>query len=393
MPSILVLTTTFPLSEADSTNPFVKFWCEEIENLTDLEQIVLAPHKKGGKAKEQISKNIFVKRIRYAYPASLQTVFYDGGAASKKKGPLFALLAGFFVVSLFFNTLFYAVRSRAKIIHAHWLIPSGLVAVLVGKILRRKVSVTIHGSDIFTMNGTLGRFLKKLVLRLADKVFVNSSITKAAAINHLDREYLFGPMGVDFEIFGAGDRSQIGPSKDVIFAGRLTEQKGVRYLIDAMPLLPDDVTLSIVGDGPEYQPLVDQVTKLGLGQRVSFLGWVKNEQLPGYFARSALFVGPSITLDNGSQEGMGLVYLEALFSGVPVITTRNTGARDFVFEGQNGFVVAEKNSEDLADAILRILAGEIDQDVLAATVDKLKGKYAWDVCAQRYVTAFEGWAS
>lgn len=145
--------------------------------------------------------------------------------------------------------------------------------------------------------------------------------------------------------------------KVVLYLGRLEESKGLGYLIEAFAMLPrDDTVLIIVGDGSWRARLEAQSHRSRLSGRVRFAGYVPPEETLPYYALADVFVLPSITVRTG-KEPWGLVVNEAMNQGVPVVATDAVGAAagGLVQDGVNGFVVPERDSVALSQAIKRIL--------------------------------------
>ena len=136
-----------------------------------------------------------------------------------------------------------------------------------------------------------------------------------------------------------------------MFVGRLAEVKGVTYLIEAMKQV--DAMLVIVGDGPLREQLEEQA-KL-LGDKVQFLGAKTHDQLAEIYASADVFAAPSVRAKDGGVEGFGLVFLEAMASGLPIVASRSGGIPDLIHNGENGLLVEPGNVEELAGAIERVL--------------------------------------
>lgn len=155
-------------------------------------------------------------------------------------------------------------------------------------------------------------------------------------------------------------RHQLGISpeqKVVLYLGRLVEEKGVPYLIEAFASLQrEDAVLVIVGTGSEKERLEYLVSERGITNQVRFAGYVPPEKTLPYYAIAWVFGFPSITTPY-FKEPWGLVVNEAFNQGVPVIATEAVGAAagGLVQEGVNGFIVPERDSAALARALQRIL--------------------------------------
>ena len=145
--------------------------------------------------------------------------------------------------------------------------------------------------------------------------------------------------------------------------GRLSPQKGITYLIQALPRVLAEypaVELLVVGDGTERRALEEQVRQAGLAAHVHFLGL--RQDIPALFSRLDLFVLPSLF------EGLPTVILESMACGVPVVATDIPGTRELVEHGVNGWLVPPRNPALLAQAILNAL-----NDPLACALVKKNG--------------------
>jgi glycosyltransferase involved in cell wall biosynthesis len=146
--------------------------------------------------------------------------------------------------------------------------------------------------------------------------------------------------------------------KVVLYLGRLEREKGLEYLIKAFTLLKrDEAVLVIAGDGSLREELKTLVTCEGVQNSLRFTGYVPPQDAIPYYAIADVYVLPSVTMPTG-REPWGLVVNEAMNQGLPVIATEAVGAAagGLVRSGLNGFVVPERDSRALAEAIGRILA-------------------------------------
>jgi glycosyltransferase involved in cell wall biosynthesis len=135
-------------------------------------------------------------------------------------------------------------------------------------------------------------------------------------------------------------------------AARLAQQKGHRFLVEAVPKVRDAIFI-LAGDGPERDALEEQVRLLAVEDRVRFLGY--RSDIPELLANSDALVLPSL------YEGLPLAVLEAMAAGKPVVATSVGGTDEAVVDGETGFLVPPRDSDALAAAIRRV----IQDDVLA----------------------------
>jgi glycosyltransferase involved in cell wall biosynthesis len=198
------------------------------------------------------------------------------------------------------------------------------------------------------------------------------------------------PTGIDLEPYQNTDgrlvREQYGWEKEIVLVsvGRLAEEKNFDTLLDAVAQVmskQDDVRLMLIGDGPRRGELERHAQKLGVADKVKFTGRIPFEGIPGHLKAANLFVFASIT------ETQGLVTMEAMATGLPVVAVAATGTSDAVVNGQEG-LLTENNSEALAQAIQQVLA---DKEMFArfkmAAVEKAKS-FDMMVQAQKVVDVY-----
>ena len=352
--TIIILASTFPRWKDDSVPRFVYDHAINMKSYFS-KVIVIAPHYKNAKRKEKM-EGIEVLRFMYFFPLSKQTIAY--GKYKESSGFLSYIKAIIYVLVQLIYTLYVTIQYKADVINAHWMIPQGFSASIVGILTRKKVIVNIHGGDVFTLNHRIFMLFKKFVLSQASEVIVNSSVTKKAARKILDRKFLVIPEVVDVENFSQAFMLKNYRNYNkfiVLFVGRLSEEKGVIYLLEAIKLLVERNNLSlqllIVGDGPEREKLEGFVFKNNIRKYVEFSGWKQREALVDIFRAANVFVGPSIKAKDGWVEAFGIVFAEASASGLPVITTDTGGMVDIIIDNETGFIIPEKSPAIIAEKI------------------------------------------
>ncbi len=143
---------------------------------------------------------------------------------------------------------------------------------------------------------------------------------------------------------------------NLLFVGRLETIKGVEFLIQAIPFIIKvfpQTTLTIVGEGSHQADLFKLTQKLRLEEHIRFIGWVDNKDLDTYYEKASLVVVPSIW-----AETFGLVILEAMSAGRPVIGTNVGGIPELIEEGVNGYLVAPGNPAQIAEKVIKLFAQE-----------------------------------
>lgn len=322
-PTALVLASTYPRWMGDHEPGFVH---ELARRLTGrLRVLALSPHAPGARSWE-LMHGVEVTRYRYA-PEVWETLVSGGGIiANLRLARWKLLLVPTFVLAQAWTAWRLIRRERIDVIHAHWLIPQGLIAALLQSLPGRKVPfvVTSHGADLYALRGGLLAAVKRFVVRRAAKAtVVSSAMREHLRVMGVDvAKVSVLSMGVDLGERFSPDASVPRSEREILFVGRLVEKKGLRYLLDAMALVQQRVPgaiLTIAGFGPEEAVLKAQACMLGLASTVRFLGPVAQEELPSLYRRAAVFVAPFVRAESGDEEGLGLVVAEAVGCGCPVI--------------------------------------------------------------------------
>ncbi|HEU4715634.1 MAG TPA: glycosyltransferase [Candidatus Saccharimonadales bacterium] len=391
--SLLVTASTYPRWKNDTVPPFVQQYSQRMTAYYDTVHVAV-PHFKGAKTKDQ-EGSVKIKRFRYAWPASAEDIVYGGGGVFKiKKSPVYAMKLLGFVLSEFFSTLALSLSKNVDVVNAHWIIPQGFLAVCAKFITGKKVVISVHGSDILGLKGKLMTSVKRFVLRHADYVIANSPATLRACQDvypKVKAEVI--PMGIDLDYFKPGKKPanlvkkhQLKNTFTILFLGRLTTVKGVNYLLEAVDGLARDglrFKLLIAGDGPEKKNLQAYVQEHSLEEYVEFIGWIDSTEVVNYYHVADVFAGPSL------HEALGLVFVEAQASGVPVVASDVDGIPGIVADGETGFLVDKKSSDQLY-AKLKTLYN--NPKLLRSMSDKapqqIADQYSWETVAKKYADVF-----
>lgn len=319
-PTVLVLASTYPRWASDPEPAFVHELSRRL--VGRFRVIVLCPHAPGA-AERELLDGVEVIRYRYA-PARWERLVNDGGIVANlhRYRWLWLLVPGFVAVQ-WWEARRLIREAEVEVVHAHWLLPQGFVAAMLPRSI--PYVLTSHGADLFALRGRLMSALKRFVLRRCAVATVVSEGMKDE-VRHLDAsiDVRVESMGVDLR--GRFHESPGEPrlAKQLLFVGRLVEKKGLRHLLDALPIVlteHPDVRLIVAGFGPEERACKAQVDRLGLGDSVTFVGAVSQADLPRLYRQSAVFVAPFVRAASGDQEGLGLVLVEALGCGCAVVVS------------------------------------------------------------------------
>ena len=385
---ILVLTSTFPRWKDDEDPPFVFELCKRLR--AHYQVHVLAPHYPGSKTEEYLS-GIYVHRFRY-FIKQWERLAYQGGILSKLKDHpwQYGLLPPFFMGELI-ALIRLLKKYKFHLIHAHWLIPQGLVALLARLFIKSAPPLlcTSHGSDLFALQGNINKIVKRLIVSNSTAVTVvsNAMRNEILKLNVGHEKVYVTPMGADLQNLFIPSETRKN-SGSLLFVGRLVEKKGLRYLIDALPLIlkkHPKVCLRIAGDGPEKDDLKSRCVNLGIIDHVHFLGAVKNDLLPALYQTSNVVVFPSVI-----AEGFGLVLVEALGCQCAAVVTDLPALRDIIIDGKTGLVVPQKNIQLLSEKVILLLN---DYELARSLGREGRGfvlkHYDWSIIEQKYVDIIE----
>jgi len=274
-----------------------------------------------------------------------------------------------------FETLYYSLKTRRRVdfegydvIHGT-LMPASTIALTPRFGFDTPIVVTSHGTSLGeTLSHTpeiptdyllryffhpMNIVMDSIAGRTADHVIAISTITRDQLANtyRFDAETLsLIPHGVDTDRFYPRDESHpaVSPEKtSVLFVGRLASRKGVSRAIESMATLRDeDIELLIAGTGRHEKRLKQLAQDYGVAENVTFLGFVLDDELPVVYSAADIFVFPS------RYEGFGLVFLEAMACGTPVVGTPVGGIPDIVEDSRTGFVV-DHSVEDISETLRR----------------------------------------
>lgn len=388
-PRLLVLASTYPRWENDPEPGFVHELSKRLASKFDV--TVLAPHSIGAPTFE-VMNGVEVHRYRYA-PGSLESLVNNGGVVSNlKRAKWKALLVPTFVLGQMWAIYRLLRAAPVDVVHAHWVFPQGLLAAIARHFTGNNPPfvVTSHGADLFALNGRLLDALKRYVIRKAAAMTVVSTAMRdeLERIGAHPQKLEVMPMGVDLATrFTSNDASR--NRDEILFVGRLVEKKGMHVLLRAMPWIQSrrpGVRLLVVGFGPEEQRLRELARRLAIENAVEFLGPVPQVELPSLYRRAAVFVAPFVQAENGDREGLGLVTVEAIGCGCPVIVGDVPAVREVLAHPEDEESrVPPGDAAALAHAVLRVLENSDEALALAhRRRERVAEVFGWDRVAAGY---------
>jgi len=262
----------------------------------------------------------------------------------------------FYYVSGFLLAVYVMLKNRCNLIHVHWVIPTGLIGVWAGRLLKKPVVVTIHGSD-FRMATERESFITKIFLYVCQRakqiMCVSELQEKEIEKMGIRKEKMLTfPMGIDKSFLEAGrnrEEKLDGQPHTVLSNRNLLPLYNVSLLIRAIPTIIEEepqTKFIIAGDGQEKEALSEEVKNLKVSSFVEFLGRVPHEKMPDLLAQADIYVSTSL------YDGTSVSLLEAMGSGAFPVVTDIPANREWITNGLNGFLVPIDEEKYLASKII-----------------------------------------
>src|SRR5688572_23268863 len=271
-------------------------------------------------------------------------------------------------------------------------VPAGAIALALRRFIGLRYILRVCGPDIpgfeiryQTIHNLIAPLIRR-VWRGAERTIAKSQreIEMIHAVDH-HVNCLLIPNGVDIERFKpVHAEPNDGPLK-VLCVGRLIERKGQHHLIEAVKRLADegvDVKLDLVGTGDAREANEAQAARLGLSDRVRFLGYVPREEIALHYAAAHVFVLPSY------NEGMSVALLEAMASGLAVLVTPTGGTPELVQSEMNGLIFDWADVEGLTSHLRRLAQDRALVRRMGEASRRRAREFSWDAAAQRYIEIF-----
>ena len=270
------------------------------------------------------------------------------------------------------------------LIHAHVALPDGFAAIKIKQIYDKPVIVTIHGQDL---QQTLYKNIKCktalfYVFEKADKVITVSNKLKRIAKENFNfvKKTITISNGVEVSKLISIKNNILKVknfnNRTILSVSNLISQKGIDYNLKAISKLANkypNLKYLIIGDGPEKDHLIKLTKNLGINQMVEFLGQLSHKKVMEYMAVTDIFSLPSW------DEAFGVVYIEAMVQGKPVIGCQGEGIEDFIKDGKTGLLVKPKDVDSLVEALDFLLGHPNEAKIMGEKARKLVlENYTWE---------------
>jgi glycosyltransferase involved in cell wall biosynthesis/Ser/Thr protein kinase RdoA (MazF antagonist) len=281
-------------------------------------------------------------------------------------------------IGIFPKSVYYAKRMEQEgvgHIHAHYATHPALSAFIIHELTSIPFSFTAHAHDIFIRDR-----LKMLETKIKKAEFV-------VTVSHYNKQYLRklypdipeGKIhvircGIDPQSFQKKEHSKKSKALTILSIGSLQPYKGQKHLINACAILKrkmeKDFQCLIIGEGKERKELEHMIESRGLFNKVKLLGGQSQEKVKEFLSRADIFVLPSVVAPNGQVEGLPVVLMESMASGLPVVVSDLTGVPELVENNTSGLLVTPSDEIQLADAIIRLAEDELLRKTLGQNAKK-----------------------
>jgi glycosyltransferase involved in cell wall biosynthesis len=358
---ILVLTSSFPRFQGDHFGPWIlEYYKETVKN--GIKVNLLAPNANIMDLKKLSNKNLKITRFNYFFPLKYQGLVVPPGIVPNiKKDKSKIIQVPFLFIHYLIEGIKEMKRNDVQLIHSQWVIPSGMVGLILAKIFNKPHVITSQGAEFFFSKYNPLTLFVGLVIRSSDYLFAVSSqmAEKAIQLGMNPKNVVIMPNAVNTDKFKVGStkkKIELGipeNHKVILTVRRLVSEKRVEDVIIAFADFINknqikDYHLIIGGDGPEYEKLVKLTNALNLDQYITFLGFVDNDKLPEIYSISDIYILSS------QQEGLSLTLLEAMSSENVIVSTSSTGGSDVIKESYNGFLYQVGDTTQLSKILLNI---------------------------------------
>jgi glycosyltransferase involved in cell wall biosynthesis len=345
---ILFLTNAYPDFDSSYRGIFIKKMASLLKaDGYDIAVVTPKIYKKSRYVEEQNGMKI------YRFP------FFAGNRLLIEYDKIPYLRMCFYYISGFFLTLYALIRHRCQMIHVHWAIPTGLIGVGIAFLSRKPLMVTIHGSD-FRLAMNQSSFLRKIFLYVCKKANHLHCVSDGMK-RELEELGINGgrisafPMGIetDFVNKEGVQRAGFDNRPATILSNRnLLPIYNVSLFIRAIPLILKEeskVKFLVAGDGPEKEELEREARNLRIEDFVQFLGRIPHDAMLNLLSQTDIYVSTSL------HDGTSVSLLEALGSGAFPVVTDIPSNREWISDGENGFLVPTDEERVLAIRIIEAI--------------------------------------
>jgi glycosyltransferase involved in cell wall biosynthesis len=360
---VLMVTSSYPLFPGDGTAPFIEEIARGVAARGHEVDILLPAHPR---LRREAEKHLRFFPFAYAPVQALNVWGYAQSMNADRgfKGKTLAV-APFAALATAAAVRRRIHAERYDVVHAHWVVPGGVLSYGAARSSRLPFVISLHGSDVFAAERS------RLVGFAARRAFAASGAVTACSSDLRDRAVRLGapetstrtvPYGVDAAFFGTRDASAsrdamrarlgVGPGQTLVVAvGRLVEKKGFVHLIDAAANTPS-LHIALVGDGDLETDLAAHGRAVGAS--LTLAGRFSRSEIRDALHAADILAVPSVIDSRGNVDGLPNALLEAMASGGPIVASRVAGIPDVVTDGVEGVLVPPGAPAPLREALLQL---------------------------------------
>lgn len=379
---VLHIVTALPRHEGDVITPWLAEMLRGLKGRGIGVEVLTSSYKGLG---DQVLWGIPVHRFRYFLPRWENLTHEEMAVDRMGRSPIYKLMPIFYLIAGSMAAWRLCRKKKYDVVHVHWPLPHAFFGWLARHACGARVVTTFYGAEIRWAKHSHLPFLKSFLswaAKVSDRVVAISTYARNEIKSIVDVPVEVIPYTIGLSKNAESKKQKAeGGKRTVLTVGRLVERKGIRYLIDAMKLLPEDLNaeLVIVGGGPLKTELEAYIREKGQGLRVKFAGKVSEQELVDYYRKASVYAQPAIFDSRGDTEMLGVVMLEAMHYGVPVVASNVGGIPDVVQDGETGLLVPQKDPKALALAIEKLLGDQKLADKMASNARKqLDVNFSWD---------------
>lgn len=301
-----------------------------------------------------------------------------------------------FLILGFPQLIKYALKYKPQLILSVFVIPTGFLGLIVGKILNIQTCVFVDAADTPGVDSSMKGLVKYLVFlfqwvtKKSDSVVILDGLQDLATPfvdNKIVKVIPNGTVIPPQKATPGKGRNQKPQRKiELLSIGRMVLRKGFQDILRALKSLKEvtsDFHLTIIGYGKEDAEIMKVLQETGLEEHVTFTGRVEYEDLKNYYLKSDAYIF------YGKREGSSLAMIEAVAYGLPVFATNHPGNTTFVKDRVNGYLIDEAKVEDLKQALLHFLSLPEEQiEKMGQESQKIADSYSWAKIAESYTEVF-----
>jgi glycosyltransferase involved in cell wall biosynthesis len=384
---LLVIASTFPAFEGDGTPGFVSDLAQY--EARHFETLVLTPRVPNAPPVEERHASLRIERFPY-FPRRWERI--ASGAIIEN---VRAQRANLLQVPALFAAEALAVRRavrrfRPDVVHAHWIVPQGVAAVVAAHGVPLILSTL--GGDIYALRGPAWDRVHRIVLRRSAAVTTMNREMRERLLelgSAPERTHVLVP-GTDAKAIRALAKGAEPVPGRILVAGRLVEKKGIQVLLEAVRhLRADPWSLDVVGDGP-WRGRLEAAAQ---GLPVRFLGQLGRSALACAMGEAEVVAVPSVPAASGDQDGVPIVLLEAMAVGRAIVASNLPGIDETVEDGVSGLLVPPGEATPLAAALDSVLLDADLRRALAESATRRVEDFDVNAVGARFVELIEAAAS